>query len=132
MPAKIADHAVTVLFGMLLNCVADVANMVAGFHLLNAQHHTFIGYFHQPPRLYWHIADIEHAAGVAVPSIQHGCYVNVNNVTILQFLVGWDAVADDVIDRNTAAVGISAVAQCGGNAAACDGHAAHNVVEFFG
>ena len=87
MPTKFADYAVTVALGMRLDGVANVADAVTGLCRLDAQHQAFIGYIDQTPRLYRHIADKEHAAGVAVPTIEHRRDIDVDDVAVLQFLV---------------------------------------------
>ena len=131
MPAKIANHTVTVLFGVGLNGMTYVTDMVAGFGRLDAQHQAFIGHIDQALGLHWHIADQEHAAGVAVPSAQLRRDVDVDDVAVLQFLVRRNAVANDMVDRNTAAMRIAAIAQSGGNGSAAHRHLANNVIEFF-
>ena len=132
MPAEIADDAVAVLFGMSLDRVADVADMVAGFGLLDTEHQTFIGHVDKAFGFHRHIADEEHAAGVAVPAIKLRRHVDIDDVAVLQLLVRWDAVANDMIDRNTAAMRIAAVAQSRRNPATAKCHLADDIVEFFG
>ena len=83
MSAEVADDAVAVLFGVGLDRVADVAYMVAGFCLFDAEHQAFIGHIDQPLGLYRHIADEEHAAGVAVPAVKLRCHVDIDDVAVL-------------------------------------------------
>ena len=132
MPAEIADHAVAVLFGVGLDRVADVADMVAGLGRLDTEHQAFIGHIDKALGLHRHIADEEHAAGVAVPAVQLRRHVDIDNIAVLQFLVRRDAVADDMIDRNTAAMRVAAVAQGGRNPATAHRHFAHDIVQLFG
>ena len=69
MAAEIADNAIAVLFGVGLDRVANVADAVAGLGGFDAEHQAFIGHIDQALCLYRHVADEEHAAGVAVPAI---------------------------------------------------------------
>ena len=132
MPAKIADDAVAVLFGVGLDGVADVADMVAGSDRLDTEHQAFIGHIDKALGLHRHIADEEHAAGVAVPAVELRRHVDIDDVAVLQFLVRRDAVADDVVDRNAAAMRVTAVAQSRRNPAPAQCHFAHDIVEFLG
>ena len=131
MAAEIADHAIAMLFGMGLDCIANVADAVAGLSGLNAEHQAFISYIDQTLGLHRHVADEEHAAGVAVPAIQLRRHVDVDDVAILQFLVRRNAVANDVVDRDAAAMRIAAIAQGRRDSATAHRHVADNVVEFF-
>ena len=98
MPAEIADDAITVLFGVGLYRVTDVADMVAGLGRLDADHQAFIGHIDKPLGLYRHITDEEHAAGVAVPALELRRHVDIDDVAVLQFLVRRDSVANDMVD----------------------------------
>ena len=113
--AKIADDAVAIGLGMALDGVGNVAQAVAGPGLLDPQHQAFIGHVDQFPRLDRHVADQIHAAGVAVPAIEQGRDVHVDDVAVLQDLVAGNAVADDMVDRGAAALGKAAIAQGRGN-----------------
>ncbi len=58
-----------------------------------------------------------HAAGIAVPAIEDIGHVHVDDVAVPQRLVVGDAVADHVIDRRAARLGIAAVVQRSGQRA---------------
>ena len=62
-------------------------------------------------RLDRHVADQIHAAGVAVPAVEDRGHVDVDDVAVLQRLVARDAVADDMVDRDAAALGVAAIAE---------------------
>lgn len=131
MAAEITDHAIAMLFGVGLDRVANVADPVAGLCGFDAEHEAFIGHIDQTLGLHWHVADQEHATGVAVPAIQLRRHVDVDDVAILQFLVRRNAVANDMVDRNAAAMRIAAIAQGRGDCTAAHRHIADNVIEFF-
>ena len=131
MAAEIADHAIAMLFGVGLDGIANIADPVAGFRGLDTEHEAFIGHIDQALGLYRHVADQEHAAGVAMPAIQLRRHVDVDDVAVLQFFVRRNAVADYVVDRDAAAMRITAITQGGGDSAAAHGHVADNVIEFF-
>ena len=132
MAAKVADHAIAVLFGMALDHRADVTQMIAGLGLFDAQHQAFIGYLDQAARLDRRFARDEHAAGVAMPAIDQRGDVDIDDVAILEPIVAGDAMADDIVDRCAAAMGIAAIAQGRGHAAAVERHAPDDVVQFAG
>ena len=109
--AEIADDAVAVRLGMALDGVGDVAEMVAGPRLLDAEHQAFVGDVDQLARLQRDVADQVHAAGVAVPAVDDRGHVDVDDVAVLERLVAGDAVADDMVDRDAAALGVAAIAE---------------------
>ena len=57
MAAKIAHHAIAMLFGMALNGVGDVAEAIAGLGLLEPEHQTFVGHVDQLARLQRDVAN---------------------------------------------------------------------------
>src|SRR3954451_8232265 len=69
--AEIANDAVTARFGVALDCVGDVAEMIAGFRLLKPQHQAFIGHVDQLAGAERHAADEIHAARIAVPAVEN-------------------------------------------------------------
>src|SRR3954467_2120314 len=130
--AEIADDAVALAFGMPLDGIGDVAEVIAGPRLLEAEHQAFVSDVDQLPRLQRHVADQIHAAGVAVPAIDDGRDVDVDDVAVLERLVARDAVADDVVDRDAAALGVAAIAEGRGDRARFDRHPVDDVVEVLG
>ncbi len=66
---------------------------------LDAAQHRLVGDVDQPLRLHADLADAVHPAGIAVPAVEDGGDVDVDDVAVLQPLVARNAVADDVIDR---------------------------------
>src|SRR5688500_12951963 len=117
VPAKVADHAVAMLLGMALDCVGDVAEAIARPGLFEAEHQAFVGDIDQLPGLDRNIADEIHAAGIAVPAAQDRGYVDVDDIAVLERLVAGNAVADDMVDRGAAALGIAAITERGRDAA---------------
>ena len=127
--AKIAHNAVALTFGMALYGVADIAHCIARFRLFDAQHQAFIRYIDEPARLERHIADQKHPAGIAVPAINDHGNVDVDDVAVLECLVGWNAVADDVVDRNAAGMRITAIADRCRHSAGSKDEIAHPIIE---
>src|SRR5689334_11287410 len=98
--AKFAHHTEAVGFGVALYRMADVAQPRIGFHRMYAAPHAFVSDFDQALGLDgWH-ADIEHAAGVAVPAILDDRDVDVDDIAVLELFFARHAVADDMIDRS--------------------------------
>lgn len=132
MAAKVADYAVAMLFRMSLYRMADIAHMIAGLGLFNAEHQAFVSDIDQALCLDRNIADQKHAAGVAMPSVQHWRNIDIDDVAIFQPLIGWDTMADDMVDAGAAAMRITAIAERCGYSTGAQGHLADNVVQFFG
>ncbi len=117
--AEIAHHGVTVPLGMALDRMGDIAEPVARLRLLQPEHQAFVGHLDELGRLDADVADQIHPAGVAVPAVEHRRHVDIDDVAILQRPIGRrNAVADDMVDRGAAALGIAAIAQGRGNRAA--------------
>src|SRR4051794_29539049 len=130
--AEIADDAIALAFGMALDRIGDVAEMVAGPGLFEAEHQAFVGHVDQLASFQGYVPDEVHAAGIAVPAVENRRDVDVDDVAVLENLVARDAVADDMVDRDAAALGVAAVAERRGQAAAVDRHLVDNVVERLG
>src|SRR3546814_9206680 len=75
--------------------MADVAQRRAGLHHLDAAHHGFVGHLDQAAGDDLRLADEEHAAGVAVPTVDDAGDVDVDDVAVVETLVvAGNAVAD--------------------------------------
>ena len=111
--AEFAHHRETVLFRVLLDHFTDVAQAAARLDDLDGLVHAFLGDLGQALGPHWHIADVEHAAGVAVVAILDHRDVDVQGVAIFQWLVTWNAVADHVVDRGADRLGEAFVIQRG-------------------
>src|SRR5258706_12803516 len=112
--AEVAHHrAALLVLGEGLDGVADVARRGARLHHGDAAHHGVIRDLDQTLRFALHLADVIHAARVAVPAIEHDGHVDVEDVAVFQGPVARDAVTDDVIDRGAERVAIAAIAETG-------------------
>ena len=67
-----------------LDGVADVADTAARLGGGDAAHHRLVGDVAQPARLHADVAHEEHAAGVAVPAVEDGGDVDIDDVAVLQ------------------------------------------------
>ena len=79
-------------------------------HRADAEPHALVGDLAQAPRLDRRLADVEHAAGVAVEAVLDDGDVDVDDVAGLQSLVARHAVAHDVVDRGADRLGIGRIA----------------------
>src|SRR3546814_4071143 len=92
--------------------MADVAQRRAGLHHLDAAHHGFVGHLDQAAGDDLRLADEEHAAGVAVPTVDDDGDVDVDDVAVVETLVvAGNAVADDVVHRGADRLGEAAIVQ---------------------
>ena len=130
--AEIADDAVTVLFGMALDRMGDIAEAIAGLGLLEAEHQAFIGDIDQLPGLQRNVADQEHPAGIAMPAVENWGNIDIDDVAVLEDLVARDAVAHDMVDRSAATLGVAAVAEGCGDSAGLERHALDDRVDLAG
>ena len=128
MAAKIAHHAITLLFRMHLNGMGHIAQMVAGFRLRNAQHHRFIGRLDQPTRLDIHLSDQIGAVGIAMPAIEQRGDIDIDDIAFFQGLWPGNAMADDMVYRGAAAVRIAPIIERCGNSATIKGHGPNQIV----
>lgn len=132
MPAKIAYHGKTVGFGEGLNGVTNIAQCRARFNHGNTRHQTIIRHVHQLFGLHADIADVIHARGVAVPSIQNNGDVDIYYVAVHQFFVGGNAVAYDMVDGRADGFGKAFVIKGRGDRAALFDKFAAEFIQFFG
>ena len=97
--------------GVLLDGVADVTEVDAGFDHLDAQFHAFVADAHQSLGENAGLADEEHFAGVAVVAVFDDGDVDIDDVAIFQFFVTGNAVADLMIHRGADGFGEAVVVQ---------------------
>src|SRR5215203_4210185 len=91
--AEVADDGVAAGLGITLYSRSNVAQPVAGFRLLEADHKAFVGHVDQATGLDADVPDQEHAARVAVPAVYDRRHVDIDDIAILQRAVGRNAVA---------------------------------------
>lgn len=82
MTAEFADHRKTVLLGMSLDRMADVAERSAGFDDVDTFPQAFVGYIAEALGQGGNLADREHPAGVAIPAILDDGDVQIDNITL--------------------------------------------------
>src|SRR5437879_3124593 len=99
MAAELSHHAVSVAFGVLLDGRPDVAQKSPVAHRIDAEPHALVGGFAQPPGLYRGLADIEHAAGVAVIAVLDHPNVDIEDIAGFQHPLPGNAVADLMVYR---------------------------------
>ena len=104
-----ANHAISLGFGMRLDGVADIAQMRARAHLVDAEPHAFIRHLSQTLRQDRTFADDEHAAGIAEVVILDDGDVDVQGVAVLERFVAGNAVTDHVVDRDAGGLGVGRI-----------------------
>src|SRR5712692_9774893 len=105
MAAELAHHAVAPAFGMLLDRRPDIAEKGPRAHRIDAEPHALVGGFAQAPRLDRGLADIEHAARVAVKAVLDHGDVDIEDVTGFQHALPGNAVADLMVYGGTDRLG---------------------------
>ena len=130
MPAEFAHHAIAELARMRFDRSTNIAQPRAGFaRRFNPQHQAFIGHIDQPLGLDRRFTGKEHAAGVAMPSIEQRRDIDIDDIAIFQRLFTRNAVANHMVDRSAAAMRIAAIAQRCGHRACVQHHAARKVID---
>ena len=99
MATKLAHDRKTRILCVLLNHVADVAQVSTGANLGDAQPHAFVGNVRESLGQNRWFAHEEHAAGIAVVAILDDRDVDIDRIALLEHLIAGDAVADHVIHR---------------------------------
>src|SRR4030095_15813383 len=97
--AELAHDAEAVALRVALDRMSDVAQGRARADLLDPLPHAFVGDLAEPARLHRRLADVIHAARVAVPAILDDGDVDVHDVARAKDLVAGNPVADLVVDR---------------------------------
>jgi hypothetical protein len=108
--AKLAHHTQAMPLGKSLDGMADITQIGTVTHLHDATPHRFVSQAAQTPRRDRHLADHEHAAGVAVPAVLDHRHVDVDDVPLLERLVVRDTVAYLLVDRGADGFGVGVVA----------------------
>ncbi len=98
--AELAHDREAVLLGVALDGVADVAEVASRPDPRDAGPHALVGHLAQPACRQRRLADVEHAAGVAVIAVLDHRDVDVHDVAVLQRPLARHAVADLVVDRS--------------------------------
>jgi len=113
--AVLAHHGEVVGLGVFLDGVADIAQVNAGFHQLNAQHHAFVADAAQALGENGRLADEEHLAGITVVAVFDDGDVDIDDVAVFQLFITGNAVADLVVHRGADGFGEAVVVERGGN-----------------
>jgi hypothetical protein len=95
--AELAHDAVAVLLGVRLDRVPDVSQVRPRPHLAYAFPQALVRHLAQAARLDGWIADVEHAAGVAVEAVLDHGDIDVDDVARAELLVAGDAVTHHVV-----------------------------------
>ena len=99
VPAEITHDRKAVCVGVLLDGVANIAECVARFYLLNPKHQAVIGDFDEFARFDGDfVTDEIHAACVAMPAIKDDGCINIDDVAFFEFAFLWNAVTHNVVD----------------------------------
>ena len=110
VPAELPHDGEAMLFGICLDCRADVTQAPARAHLHDAEPHAFVGDLDQAACLDARLADAKHAAGVAVEALLYDRHVDVQDIPALQHAVTGNAVADLMVYRSADRLGVGLVA----------------------
>src|SRR5690606_1579214 len=94
----LAHNGEPVLFGVLLDDVADVAQGCPRPHFVNAKPHALEGDVAKTARQDGGLAGNEHAAGIAKPAVLDDGYVYIEDITVFKDLIARNAVTNDMVD----------------------------------
>ena len=112
-------------FDSRANIAQPRARFGGGF---NAQHQALISHFNEPLCLDRRFASKIHPAGIAMPSVEQRGDIDVQNIALFQNLVARNAMADHMVQRDTAGMRIAAIAHGRRDRAAVQNHLADLIV----
>ena len=99
VPTVFAHHRIAGRLRVLLDGVADVAEVGPGAHPLDRAPHGGPASLGEAPRLDGRLADVVHATGIAVIAILNNGHVNIEQVAVLEHPVVGNPVTNHVVDR---------------------------------
>jgi hypothetical protein len=110
VPTKLADHRIARLLRMLLDGMPDVTEVGARPDLCDAQPEAFESDLAESARLHRRLADLEHAAAVAVVTVADYGDVEIDDVAVLELTVAGNAMTYLMVDRGADRLRIRSVA----------------------
>ena len=122
--AKFLNHGESIVFGVALDGVPDIAKSGSGFYFQDAEIHRLLTQFHEACGANWYVTHREHFAGVPMVTVLDDGDVDVDDVTALEFLGSGDAMANRVVDRCADGFREASVIERGRNGAL----SVHNVI----
>jgi len=112
--AVLPYHGVAVGFHVALDGFTNIAKMGAGAYHVDTLPHGLVGNVTQSFSKHRRLPDTEHLAGIAMIAVFDDGDVDIDDVSLLQFLLTRDAVAHLVIYRGTDGFGKTVVVErCG-------------------
>lgn len=112
--AILAHDAEALAMRHALDRMADVAERRARAHRRDARHHRFVGRIDETPRRRGRLADAVHAARVAIPAVVVERDVDIDDVAVLQRVIGRNAVAHHVVHGSADRLRITVIADVRG------------------
>ena len=100
MTGVVAYHAIAESLSVLRYLVSDIAEKIARTHLVDTDEPCALRYIDECLRSRVYLPDGVHARRITEVSIYDSGDVDIQDVSLFQYLVGtWDTVTDDVIER---------------------------------
>lgn len=113
MTGVVAHHAIAESLSVLRDLISDIAEKIARTHLVDTDEPCTLRHVDECLRSRVYLPDGVHARRITEVSIYDSGDVDIQDVSLFQYLVGtWDTVTDDVIERyaGIAWIGIFALA----------------------
>jgi hypothetical protein len=130
------DDGEAELAGVADDGVADVGDAAVGLEVVDSQPERVERALHDATGEVGGRADDKGLAGIAVPTVDDGSKVDVDDIAFLEHVVAGDAVADDVVDAGAAAggegAGLAVIAQLGRHVAVVAGVGFDELIDFTG
>ena len=127
--AKIANDAVAMSLRVTLNRVGHVAQVIAGHGLFQTKHQAFVSDVNELACSQWHVPDEVHPAGVTVPTAEDRRHVDIDDVALSQRPIARYPMTDDVVDRDAAALCVTAISQSRRDAARIERHLMDDIIQ---
>ena len=96
-------------FDVGLNGMSDIAQSRPGLDLRDSSPQCFTGNVGDTFPLYVRFADMKHSAAVPVKPVFDNSYIDIDHISVTQFAIPGDAVADHMIYRSADGLGKATV-----------------------
>ena len=90
--------------------MANITKGIAGLHCLNPLEQRIMRHLDQSFGFAVKLARNEHPGGISIPAIHNHRHINVQDVSIFEFFITWNAVTDDMIKTDTTGMTIALIA----------------------
>ena len=82
MSANFTDDGISVLVGMVRNCLCNISQKAPWFYFSKSQLYTFLSNFDQVCRIFGNFADAEHSGRIRKITVVDGGNIHIDNIAV--------------------------------------------------